>query len=59
MDVTLHSIWMTYLQRSDQFWALSFEHLSVLVVYPILLATIIAIPLGILATRRDIFRFLL
>lgn len=52
MDVTLHSIWMTYLQRSDQFWALSFEHLSVLVVYPILLATIIAIPLGILATRR-------
>ncbi|HHV35750.1 MAG TPA: ABC transporter permease [Syntrophomonadaceae bacterium] len=43
---------MTYLQRSDQFWALSFEHLSVLVVYPILLATIIAIPLGILATRR-------
>ena len=52
IDVTLHSIWMTYLQRSDQFWALSFEHLSVLVVYPILLATIIAIPLGILATRR-------
>ncbi len=52
MDVTLHSIWMTYLQRSDQFWALSFEHLSVLVVYPILLATIIASPLGILATRR-------
>lgn len=51
MDVTLHSIWMTYLQRSDQFWALTFEHLSVLVVYPILLAIIIAIPLGIMATR--------
>ncbi|MGB4505496.1 MAG: ABC transporter permease [Syntrophaceticus sp.] len=51
MDVTLQSIWMTYLQHSDQFWALTFEHLTVLVIYPILLATIIAIPLGIMATR--------
>ncbi len=51
MDVTLHSIWITYLQHSDQFWALTLEHFLVLVVYPILLATIVAIPLGILATR--------
>jgi osmoprotectant transport system permease protein len=51
MDVTLYSLWTTFLQRSDQFWALTFEHFFILVVCPILLATIIAIPLGILATR--------
>ncbi len=51
MDITLQSLWITYLQRAEQFWGLSAEHLLVLVVYPIFLAIIVAIPLGILATR--------
>ncbi len=51
MDITLQSLWITYLQRAEQFWGLCAEHLLVLVVYPIFLAIIVAIPLGILATR--------
>jgi osmoprotectant transport system permease protein len=51
MDITLQSLWTTYLQRVDQFWGLSAEHFLVLVIYPIFLAILVAIPLGILATR--------
>jgi osmoprotectant transport system permease protein len=56
MDITLQSLWMTYLQRADQFWSLSAEHLAVLVVYPIFIAILVAIPLGILATRSRYIR---
>ncbi len=51
MEVILYALWMTFLERSSQFWALTLEHLFVLVVYPVLLACLVAIPLGILATR--------
>ncbi len=56
MDITLQSLWMTYLQRAEQFWSLSAEHLAVLVVYPIFIAILVAIPLGILATRSRYIR---
>jgi hypothetical protein len=29
MDITLQSLWTTYLQRADQFWGLSAEHLGI------------------------------
>ncbi|HHV79877.1 MAG TPA: ABC transporter permease [Firmicutes bacterium] len=51
MDVTLWTLWQTYLARSDRFWALLQQHIVVLVMLPVLLATAVAIPLGILSTR--------
>lgn len=51
MEVTLQSLWLTYLSRSTKFWELTQEHLLLLVVFPVALATIVAIPLGILASR--------
>jgi len=51
MEVTLRDLWLTYLSRSTKFWELTQEHFLLLVVFPVALATIVAIPLGILASR--------
>ncbi|MBC7342734.1 MAG: ABC transporter permease [Clostridia bacterium] len=45
------SLWTTYLERSDKFWALTQEHFFTLVILPVALAAAVSIPLGILATR--------
>lgn len=51
MEVTLGSLWHTYLERSSKFWELTQEHFLLLVVLPVFLAAVVAIPLGILASR--------
>ncbi|MGB9885913.1 MAG: ABC transporter permease [Moorellales bacterium] len=51
MEVSLGTLWQTYLARSAKFWALAQEHLLTLVVLPVVLAALVSIPLGILATR--------
>lgn len=51
MEVSLMSLWTTYLERSDKFWALTQEHFFTLVILPVALAAAVSIPLGILATR--------
>lgn len=50
--VTWLSLWTTYLNRSEKFWLLTREHFFVLVVLPVALAAVVAIPLGILASRQ-------
>lgn len=51
MEVTLLSLWHTYMERSSKFWELTREHFLLLVVLPVFLAAVVAIPLGILASR--------
>jgi len=52
MEVTLLNLWTTYLDRSAKFWFLTREHFFLLVVFPVALASIVAIPIGILASRK-------
>ncbi|MDN5347750.1 MAG: osmoprotectant transport system permease protein [Clostridia bacterium] len=52
MEVTLSSLWATYLERSAKFWLLTREHFLLLVVLPVTMAAAVAIPLGILASKQ-------